>query len=1197
MPQITAEEFLGLTTPEYGLGERLDFLETFDTGQAPTGLSAEEFLGLTATVAPEKQRAESSELWDYLPDVFKKGYNESLTGMAQQLATGEAPFDLENYHPSVLGDIGAAVISFFMPADIAAFAAGGGIGGQAAKVAGKSALKQMIRAGVKKEFAEGVLQKGMKTMAGKVGMGAGTSAAGLGVYSGIADAMVQEIETNNIDWGQTLKATAKGATLGATVGAIGGRAAAKGTSEAVRVAQEITAFGIGQPALDLRMPTPQDFLHAGGMILGIRGANMAIKSGVRVARGKPLIQPRPDKEPSPEFLQEASEAALKRREKIRKEEEVWKSTREGFGSTKIVGERETEGGLKVFQLKDIESKKTLELTKSEFFKEFDLYKDPMAPEALQKKRLGEVAGLSRKLTSEEYGFSNDLLKEKKLYISGNENISSKDMTPHQLFKYRKSLRQEKELVEIKKGLKPNLVEFEPGKTLFEKLFPEKWIQPLLAAESRLKTNEGRSLGTRMIPKADARRAEIVGTFVEEAVIQSGLRKYKNQKEVADALEGKAASPEAKRIADQVKVALDKAYEMAKDAGIDVSGYIEGYFPRMMRKDVQQIIFDDLMPFIEKNQKLLDKKIARPEDLRIINKIIETSIKAGEFSNNTNRALNKLVKEGKLTYKEAMDSLRTEVMGEMYSPFGNLEKERKLDLPAEFYERNAKEVIVRYFDKFAKRIATAEVFGKRGEKAKALLDALRVKNPKEYKVMKELYTNFTGLSSIDPAKAMSPRARKIAANIMSFEYATKIGLGFATVPNITQFAISTAAEAGYMRFFRGAYRLFDKDVRKKIRQSGATHHNVMDMLLGTDIGFSPATWRENIKNIATDKGNRMTHVANLLSTVSLFKPINWLNQMLAASTAEIYVRDLHKVAKANAPKPNKKGNSRYNWATKNLDRLGISKKHYDKASLSDRNIENAMYRFAKESQLQKDIMKDPLKFNDPMWRPFFIFKRFGFRQAKYAKDLMRREVQAGNVLVPLRLAVGGFFGAQFVIWAKDNLIKLLSGKDVVREDKEGFDRLLEAMSVVGAMGFFGDILDAEDKLAAVKFLVSPVMMSDLEKLYSGTQSLSNNIDTFGLNTVALQRSVKGYAGIFGSVPRHLARRVEMPGQEKKIISTEKGKLRSKIFDFILEGKQKKAQQLIKDWNKKRRTNPFTTYDISDSDIYQYVARKARIKASP
>ena len=62
----------------------------------------------------------------------------------------------------------------------------------------------------------------------------------------------------------------------------------------------------------------------------------------------------------------------------------------------------------------------------------------------------------------------------------------------------------------------------------------------------------------------------------------------------------------------------------------------------------------------------------------------------------------------------------------------------------------------------------------------------------------------------------------------------------------------------------------------------------------------------------------------------------------------------------------------------------------------------MYRFAKESQLQKDILKDPLAFNNPKLRPFFIFKRFGYRQAKYAKDVLKREVQSGNVFVPLRI---------------------------------------------------------------------------------------------------------------------------------------------------------------------------------------------------
>tara|TARA_Y100001970_G_scaffold87327_1_gene110214 strand:- start:2483 stop:6064 length:3582 start_codon:yes stop_codon:yes gene_type:complete len=1193
MAQISIGDFFGETQPQDSLEQRLESLDALGTVTPDTTISIDDFFEQPTQQVGEMPKVQSSDVWDWLPDVFKKGYNESLTGMAQRIATGEAPFDIEDYHPSVLKDITANVISFLVPTDLLAFGLTGGAGALAAKKAGQIALKQMARAGVKKKFAEKTLKEGMETLVAKAGVSAGTGATALGTYSGIADAMVQQIEEGNVDWGKVVGAGAKGATLGATVGAIGGRAAFKGTSEAGRIAQEIAAFGIGSPALELRLPTPQDFVHAGGMILGIRGATGAAKAGWRAATGQPIIQPQVKaKKASPEKIEEVAKARLEKREDIRSKDQIWKSERKGFQETKIVGERTSDKtGLKLFQLKDSKSGKTLELPRNEFFKEFDLYRDALSPEALQKKRLGEVAGLSKKLTSEEYGFSDKFIKEKKFQIAGNENISSKDMSPRQLFKYRKSLRYEKELIDIKKDLK-GLLEFEPGKTLLERILPEKWVQPMMSAEARIKTTEGRQLGHDMIPKADARRAELVGSFVQEAVAESGLKKYKNPKEIADALEGRPSSAQAKAVADKVKVALDRAYEMAKDAGIDVSGYIEKYYPRMMRKDIQQIIFDDLMPFLEKNHKLLDSKITRPQDLRIINKLIESSVKAGEFNNYTNRALNKLVKEGKLSYKDAMDNLRSDVMGEMYSPFGNLEKARKLELPAEFYERNAKEVIVRYFDKFARRVASAEVFGKKGENAKALLDSLRFKNPGEYKVLKELYSNFTGLSSVDPAKAMSPAARKLAERIMSFEYATKIGLGFATIPNITQFTISTAAEAGYWRFLRGAYQLLDKNTRNKIKRSGATHHNVMDMLLGTDIGWNPMSWRENIKKITTDKGNRFTHVASLLSTVSLFKPINYLNQLLAASTADVYVRDLHRISKKSV------SGARRDWAKRNLKRLGISDKDYNKASLSDKNIEHAMYRFAKESQLQKDILKDPLAFNNPKLRPFFIFKRFGFRQAKYMKDLMRREVfQQKNVLVPLRLAVGGWFGADFVIWAKDNLIKLLSGEDVVREDRKGFEKLIESISTVGAMGFFSDILDAEDKLAAIKFTLNPVVLSDMEKLYTGTRSLFDNVEEYGFNSVGLQRSVKGYAGIFGSVIKQLAKRAEMPGQEKRGISNEKGKLRSKIFDYFLEGKKDKAKQLILDWNRKRGTNPFTMNDISSSDIYQYVVRKLMYRLTP
>jgi hypothetical protein len=302
--------------------------------------------------------------------------------MAQQLATGEAPFDLEHYNPGVLGDIGAGVISFFMPADIALFAAGGGIGGQAAKKAGKLALRQMMRAGVKKEFAEDVLQKGISTLAGKAGVAAGAGAVALGTYSGIADAMAQEINDNNIDFGQVIEAAGKGAVLGAVTGGVGGRAAYKGSSEAVRLAQEIASFGTLEPALDLRLPTPQDYLHASGMILGIRGANMAIKGGVRAVKGEPIIQPKiKAKEASPEFIEEYAKRELKFTEESAREGQVWTSERKGFERAEIVKEGETAEGLNVFRIRSIDSKKkkTISLGKAEFFKEFDLYQEGMSP--------------------------------------------------------------------------------------------------------------------------------------------------------------------------------------------------------------------------------------------------------------------------------------------------------------------------------------------------------------------------------------------------------------------------------------------------------------------------------------------------------------------------------------------------------------------------------------------------------------------------------------------------------------------------------------------------------------------------------------------------------------------------------------------------------------------------------------------------
>ncbi len=118
------------------------------------------------------------------------------------------------------------------------------------------------------------------------------------------------------------------------------------------------------------------------------------------------------------------------------------------------------------------------------------------------------------------------------------------------------------------------------------------------------------------------------------------------------------------------------------------------------------------------------------------------------------------------------------------------------------------------------------------------------------------------------------------------------------------------------------------------------------MLGTDFGVNPRNWQTSLKKLVTEKGinNRLANVSNLLTTLTQFKNINYLNQLFSASTAEVFVKDLHKIIRkaSNDVRTGKDKKSfkakRYAWATRNLVRLGIEKKHYSKTKLSERNYE-------------------------------------------------------------------------------------------------------------------------------------------------------------------------------------------------------------------------------------------------------------------
>ena len=67
-------------------------------------------------------------------------------------------------------------------------------------------------------------------------------------------------------------------------------------------------------------------------------------------------------------------------------------------------------------------------------------------------------------------------------------------------------------------------------------------------------------------------------------------------------------------------------------------------------------------------------------------------------------------------------------------------------------------------------------------------------------------------------------------------ATKIGLGFATIPNLTQSFISSVLKAGYSPFFQGTYKMLtDKNYREQIKKyAGASSLELNSMI----VGFNP-----------------------------------------------------------------------------------------------------------------------------------------------------------------------------------------------------------------------------------------------------------------------------------------------------------------------------------------------------------------------
>ena len=1105
------------------------------------------------------------EISNWIPDFIKQGYNNSITGMARELAIGKKPFDIEEYDPNVLEDIGSGVVSLFMPADLITMVAGGGVGGfavrSAAKRAGTMATKQLLRSGISKNTTRAIVDGGVQRVVG--------GATGFAGYSGLASALNQQIQDSEIDYKEVLSESTKGALLGAVTGGIGARAKFKGSSEAVRVLQEGTAFGALSPALEGRTPTPQDFIHSIGTVIGMRGVNASLYLANQ--KRKQVISERRRKELKPLAKRLATEQVQKEMS-IEATADLYKSISNPKDIVKIASASRDKKGATVFNLQNVETGNKSSLRKDVFQKKYTTTENKS--QLLEKYKLYEA----------ESQYSDYDIQIKRREATGSKSarrIKLEDMTNTQLSNYAKQITADYRIREYKKKYL-DLADL-PKKTLLEHALPPSMVQFVLQAQNRAKALESRAL-IDLIKSSDIQTKLTFEKY--QGRINEILNKLsdKDLLKVTSYLEGskEPIRSDLRVKAKQSRQIFDDMYEYARGRGIKVADYRSDYFPQMIRRGILDTIINDFMSMVKKRSQLLESGLSA-ESVKELNKFIERYTKT-ELSKETKNVVQHLVRKEGMTHYEAYRQLQNEVFLQQLRPFGNIEKARKLNLPDEILEKDPLKVMTAYNMKLARRVEIASKFGLRGERAEKLINDIMQKSPSEARAMSAVWEIYSSQIESNPYKNFSPTGKKLAENVMAFEMGTKIALGTATIPNLSQFAISTAVEAGYFRTMKGFFRVLNPEVRKQLDATGSTYHNALDVLLGTNLNLRSADGiKRSIVDSVKNPKDSLLNISNGLATLSGFKGINYFNNLLAASTAEIFIKDLHKIANTSNIK------SRKNWAVTNLKRFGID--HTKK--LSNEKVSAGMFEFARSSQLQKDILKDPIAFNLPRWRPWVIFKRFGYRQANYIGETLKREAKAGNVAAILRLAVGGVAGGYIVERARRLYLKTLTGEETFIEDKKDLDLIIDSMAAVGAFGVFGDLLGSEELLSTSKFILTPVVVSDLERIGIGLTSLAKNVDTFGAGEIAMRRSLTEFAPLFGSVPSRAIRKYQTPAQRIDKLNQRKSRLTSKLLDMMIAGKYDLVNSNVKQWNSKFPEAPITPTDVNFKKALKRVLRKNRM----
>jgi hypothetical protein len=1203
--------------PQYSITkEEIDFLQSLGSGQSSKDESLYGFIP-----------------GEWLPNWVKQGYNQSIEGLAQQVVKGNPVFTLDqDYDPSMIEDIGATVVSFLTPTDIAAMALGGGVGGLALKASTKRAVSQLVKSGLKKELAEVSVSKASAKVLNRARAKAVTGATSLGFYSGLQSALGQQVTDEDISFTTTLKDAAIGAGLGAGVGALGivSKSAALqrglGPRQATLVEKgaETAFFGTASPLIEGELPTLDSYIHAAGVIGGLSLSKAAqkklFKSKAKQLEGDELEA----------IYRENAEARQNRLQPERLRQEIYT---DGTKNVKILTDwTSSQRQETILNIREVNADgtpgKSTNIAKKDFFKptqeggyRLKVTKDGKDVDALIRDKSFHIKN-ELKIDDAEYrGMINEVAGE--IFVEKPSGTPSKAKKGIKSTNYdeitgnyearERLLRQ----LEKRQAVKNEIADYKKiGVPIYEasgESFFKKWLPPAVYnVLTSLKPLDRRTKDPRFQPltteiKGDyftmsARQAEITQQFwyalneatytTKDGKVIRGLKKIRSKavrEELSNDLESN--DPEAIRRTADYRAILEAAWKVAEGSGIELAPIENNYLPRKYNQKLKRILREDFERYLEIDPRSMSLELRNKENFEaILKKALNEKVLRPETIEQIERMRAKIAESTKrnisdVSLSESFERIRGEVFSEIVKANKSLTMGRtgeKLDNM--FYERDAGTLLTNYIGELAKSVAFAETAGPDGAKLYNKIKAVRdMGGTKESELLYKAINSFTGTIEIDRRFNWSPKAKGVLNDLVNFQVATKIGLGFATVPNLTQSFISSILKAGYAPFFKGTYKMItDTKYRKAIQEySGAGSLELHAMLAG----FNPAD------------ASFSSRVADRITRYSGFQGINRINKLVASYTGYEAALKWQKIAKTTNIK------ARKDWAISNLKGMRIDNVN---KKITQKNMARAMFEFSRDTQLQKNVFREPAFFNDPRFQPFVLFKRFGYRQAEWLGKEIRKEVfEHKNAAFILRLGVAGMAGGTFVQWARNGLSDFFAGKDIYDEnykhsvegEEYGLNDFIDSMAAVGGFGIVSDIMASESKWRALEFAAKPVLIQDAGKAYSALQRLVADIETFGPSWVTAQRAARNVAPVFGSVGRRLLGRLETQGQRKSYVKYRLTKIRPRILDYLIDGNDRMANRLVREWNNSFPERPLTYEDIDVDAINERLMNKYKKEINP